>query len=101
VLRGTQVPARGVGRVSSTGLSPALAGLPMPFDYAPIFYTSEVTAVTSCRSYNPRCATPAGLTRIRFRLFPVRSPLLGESRLISLPRGTKMFQFPRLPLPTL
>jgi hypothetical protein len=35
--------------------------------------------------------------RWRFRLFPVRSPLLGESRLLSLPRGTKMFQFPRLP----
>jgi hypothetical protein len=30
----------------------------------------------------------------RFRLFPVRSPLLGESRLISIPAGTEMFQFP-------
>ena len=30
-----------------------------------------------------------------FGLFPVRSPLLGESLLFSLPRGTKMFQFPR------
>src|SRR5215216_6585562 len=35
---------------------------------------------------------PAG-----FGLVPVRSPLLGESRLISFPRGTEMFQFPRLP----
>jgi hypothetical protein len=33
-------------------------------------------------------------TYARFRLFPVRSPLLRESRLISLPPGTKMFQFP-------
>ena len=33
----------------------------------------------------------------RFGLSPVRSPLLGRSRLFSLPRGTKMFQFPRLP----
>ena len=32
----------------------------------------------------------------RFRLFPVRSPLLGESRLISSPPGTEMFQFPGL-----
>ena len=31
-----------------------------------------------------------------FRLLPVRSPLLGEY--FSVPRGTKMFQFPRLPL---
>ena len=33
----------------------------------------------------------------RFRLFPVRSPLLGESRLLSLPRPTEMFQFGRFP----
>ena len=32
--------------------------------------------------------------RDRFGLFPVRSPLLGESLLLSLPAGTKMFQFP-------
>ena len=31
----------------------------------------------------------------RFGLHPVRSPLLGVSRLISCPRGTEMFQFPR------
>jgi hypothetical protein len=30
----------------------------------------------------------------RFRLVPVRSPLLRESRLISFPAGTEMFQFP-------
>ena len=29
-----------------------------------------------------------------FGLIPVRSPLLGESLLFSLPTGTKMFQFP-------
>jgi hypothetical protein len=34
----------------------------------------------------------------RFRLGPVRSPLLRPSRLISLPRGTEMFQFPRFAL---
>jgi hypothetical protein len=33
----------------------------------------------------------------RFRLFPFRSPLLRESRFLSLPPGTKMFQFPGLP----
>src|SRR5688572_17473275 len=41
-------------------------------------------------------ATPQGFDPPRFGLFPVRSPLLGESRLISLPQGTEMFQFPRL-----
>jgi hypothetical protein len=42
------------------------------------------------RPHNPgRC--PA-----RFGLVPVRSPLLRESRLISFPPGTEMFQFPGL-----
>ena len=49
------------------------------------------------RPHDPAAATPVGLARQRFRLTPVRSPLLGGSRLLSLPRGTKMFQFPRLP----
>ena len=34
--------------------------------------------------------------RHRFGLFRVRSPLLAESQLFSLPAGTKMFQFPAL-----
>jgi hypothetical protein len=37
------------------------------------------------------------MTRDRFRLIPVRSPLLGESRLLSLPRPTEMFHFERFP----
>ena len=40
--------------------------------------------------------TPAGPEPCRFGLLPVRSPLLGESRLFSFPPGTKMFQFPGL-----
>ena len=38
--------------------------------------------------HNPVCTTRARLTYKRFGLFPVRSPLLGESRLLSLPRAT-------------
>ena len=41
----------------------------------------------------PRC-NGRSLTQRGFRLFPFRSPLLGESRLISVPPGTEMFQFP-------
>ena len=40
--------------------------------------------------------TPQGPRPRRFGLIPVRSPLLGESLLFSLPPGTKMFQFPGL-----
>ena len=36
----------------------------------------------------PICTTRTSLTYRRFGLFPVRSPLLGESRLLSLPRAT-------------
>ena len=41
----------------------------------------------------PPIQRPQSLTYRRFRLFPFRSPLLGESRLLSLPWVTKMFQF--------
>ena len=37
---------------------------------------------------------PAWLKATWFRLFRVRSPLLSESLLISLPSGTEMFHFP-------
>ena len=42
-----------------------------------------------------------GITRVRFGLFRVRSPLLTESRLFSLPAGTEMFHFPAFPPHTL
>ena len=41
------------------------------------------------------------ITPHRFGLIPFRSPLLRESRFLSFPRATKMFQFARLPLPAL
>ena len=41
------------------------------------------------------------ITRTRFSLFRFRSPLLTESRLLSLPVGTEMFHFPTFPLPAL
>ena len=39
---------------------------------------------------------PQTVETIWFRLFPVRSPLLRESLLISFPPGTEMFHFPGL-----
>ena len=44
-----------------------------------------------------RWAIPPG----RFRLAPVRSPLLGGSRLFFFPPVTEMFQFTEFPLPAL
>ena len=44
--------------------------------------------------HDPDRRTPASYNYGRFRLIPVRSPLLRESLLVSFPEGTKMFQFP-------
>ena len=72
VSDGTPDTARRL-RVSPTGLSPSPVGLPMPFRYAPTY---------SMRSI------PRTYCYARFGLFRFRSPLLAESRLISLPPGT-------------
>ena len=64
-------------RTSPTGLSPAPAGLPRPFG------CPRATAGCPGAALQPRARR---LTR--FGLLPVRSPLLGESRLISSPAGT-------------
>ena len=60
------------------------------FQFFPLHFQNA-----SAWSYNPHKALP----QCGFGLFPVRSPLLGESFLFSLPRGTKMFQFPRFASP--
>lgn len=57
--------------------------------YAETFQTLWLIRIIHWRSPT----TPSASTW--FALFPVRSPLLGRSRLISLPRGTEMFHFPR------
>ena len=46
------------------------------------------------KPYNTTATTHTGLTSLWFGLFPFRSPLLGESLLISIPAGTEMFHFP-------
>jgi hypothetical protein len=55
------------------------------------------SAERSEKSHNPGHATPAGLTHDWFGLFRFRSPLLTESRLLSLPVGNEMFHFPTFP----
>jgi hypothetical protein len=88
--------AQRASTLSSTGLSPTLVGLSRTFRLE-LRFVSRRSVLTRNR-LTP--VTPAGqrirtLTSRRFRLFPFRSPLLGESRLISLPLGTEMFHFPR------
>ena len=88
VLRYHPRPAR----VSSTGLSSALADLPRSFDYP------HMVRRENCRSpwmaLQPDICNAGRLTQVSFGLVRVRSPLLAESRLIYFPEGTEMFQFP-------
>ena len=67
--------------VACTGLSPSLAQLSSTFPVPWMIFMNTPT-------------TPTAPQRRRFRLFPFRSPLLWESIFLSLPAGTKMFQFP-------
>ena len=81
----------------------ALCGRPFQAFLLP---RSFVTPPPPCSAVKPSPTTPTRLelhliTPGRFGLFPFRSPLLRESRFLSFPPGTKMFQFPGLPLPTL
>ena len=52
---------------------------------------SDSPALRPDRPYNPEVQAP------RFGLLRVRSPLLAESLLFSLPAGTEMVHFPALP----
>ena len=92
----------GPGRFAQDSSCPALLRIPLCrislhiLDYHRLWSHFPKCSVhdlhTMSRSYNPSHA----LRRHWFGLFPVRSPLLGESLLFSFPAGTKMFQFPAL-----
>ena len=76
----------GTGSLASasfTGLLPSSVGLsrPLLLASAPLLAGPQ-----------PRLSVES-----RFGLLPVRSPLLGESFLLSFPPGTEMFQFPGCP----
>ena len=65
------------------------------------FLTAHKTGRScTCGPTTPTARTLPGIDARRFGLIPVRSPLLGESLLMSLPPPTEMFQFSGLsPLP--
>ena len=73
-----------------------LLWLPFPgYSARPVFCNSSAPSHRNqVGPHDPAYTTHASLTCMRFRLFPVRSPLLRESRLLSSPPGTKMVHFP-------
>jgi len=66
--------------MSRTGISHHLAGIPMPFRYPSNFVYLASTCGSSLLDLQPALRNARSLTRSSFRLFPVRSPLLRESR---------------------
>jgi hypothetical protein len=67
---------------------------PVAFSYARGFSLRGLSYTRPCKTLQPRYGNAIRLAPYRFRLFPVRSPLLRESLLISSPPGTEMVQFP-------
>jgi hypothetical protein len=67
-------------------------------------YRPVTSTIRQNREESPTTPTmqrPPAITHDRFSLIRVRSPLLTESLLFSLPVGTEMFHFPTFPLPAL
>src|SRR3954452_6072990 len=62
-----------------------------------LYDSSLVRQNQHCGPTTPHTQRLPAITRIWFGLFRFRSPLLTESRLLSLPVGTEMFHFPAFP----
>src|SRR5215831_15652788 len=86
----------GVAKVSPKGVSPS-----MPTATKAISYSLPDQQLRPDGPATPNAQRLLAMTRARFGLFPFRSPLLRESRLLSLPVGTEMFHFPTFPPPAL
>jgi hypothetical protein len=95
--RATWDTLRAVPCISSTGPTPSAARHSNLFDYARTL-APTVRQNGNGKSRNPGHATPAGYhTWTGLAFVRVRSPLLTESLLFSLPAGTEMFHFPAFP----
>ena len=79
---------------SSTGLSPSMVGLSRTIRLRNDFVTFRTLCTGSwLNPTTPVLQHVQVLTQNRFRLFPVRSPLLRESLLLSFPGDTEMVHF--------
>jgi hypothetical protein len=96
VSRGTWEPdPRSPSRFRLRGYHPLWRNFPDPSANGRFGNSSTSPQLVRSSPTTPDRQRLRAITPAEFRLFPVRSPLLGESRLLSFPRGTEMFQFPR------
>ena len=70
-----------------------MGGRSRPHSAITFFGNSPGSVLSPGQVPQPPARNAARLTRARFRLFPVRSPLLRESLLLSFPGATEMCHF--------
>src|SRR6266702_5495411 len=99
--RATWDPARKSLRFHLRGCHPLCRCFPESSITKAISYFLPVQQLRLSGPATPITQRLLAMARDRFGLFPFRSPLLRESRLLSLPVGTEMFHFPTLPPPAL
>src|SRR6201995_429412 len=100
-LRATWDPARESYRFHVQGCHLLCRRFPTSSNTHTISYSLPDQQLWLNGPATPNTQRLPALTRDRFGLFRFRSPLLAESRLLSLPAGTEMFHFPALPPPAL
>ena len=83
------------------GSHPLCRAFQCPSTMARIFDSMSDCQIRPRSPTTPTMQRLTAITHDRFSLFRFRSPLLTESRLLSLPVGTEMFHFPTFPLPAL
>jgi hypothetical protein len=83
------------------GCYPLWRPFPRPLTFRVLCNSLEDMQLPLAGPATPRQQRLHAVTLPWFRLSPFRSPLLRGSRLLSLPPGTEMFQFPGFPPPAL
>jgi hypothetical protein len=99
--RATWDPAWESQRFRLQGYHPLCRRFPTSSATQTIFYSLSDQQLRLGGPATPNAQRLLAMTRARFGLFPFRSPLLRESRLLSFPVGTEMFHFPTFPPPAL
>jgi hypothetical protein len=99
VLLGIPLGRRGRFRLRDS--HPLWCALPRASTNATLYHSPTTRQCDQNGPTTPSTQRLPALTRTRFSLFRFRSPLLTESRLLSLPVGNEMFHFPTFPPHTL
>ncbi len=95
------IPLRRPGRFRLRDSHPLWCALPRASTNPRLSHSLPDRQIQPSGPTTPITKRLPAITRDRFSLFRFRSPLLSESRLLSLPVGNEMFHFPTFPPRTL